>query len=297
MNSPVLICIVLSILVPPLRAQKSSSAPKQWGTINGEAIPDRTLNIQRDSAVTNFIYKHRRLPDTSTDEQEIASELQRIQCGRLRDSVTSAAREIQKRQFGITVTKKELDEVRRTMHLSDPAAAAAKLHAQSADILSALSAVYDTGEDPNQVFVRMIKPLGIDEGLWAVYYLWQGRQPQGRAIIAQGLAMTPEAYAKGSASVDLRPLAERQKLEQAVDRHLASADPTFQAYLAERDRARQNPDPRKHWMKLEHSQYLDQKRAEWWRSQTSKLQVVLSDPSLLTTCGLRKMGVSTGERK
>jgi hypothetical protein len=41
-----------------------------------------------------------------------------------------------------------------------------------------------------------------------------------------------------------------------------------------------------------HGQYLDQKRAEWWRSQVSKLKVALSEPSLITACRLEKMGVS-----
>lgn len=34
---------------------------------------------------------------------------------------------------------------------------------------------------------------------------------------------------------------------------------------------------------------LHAKRAEWWKARLSKLQIVLSDPSLATTCHLAQM--------
>ncbi len=36
-------------------------------------------------------------------------------------------------------------------------------------------------------------------------------------------------------------------------------------------------------------EYLHAKRAEWWKARLSKLQIVLSDPSLATTCHLAQM--------
>ena len=34
---------------------------------------------------------------------------------------------------------------------------------------------------------------------------------------------------------------------------------------------------------------MDKKRAEWWKARLSKLQIVLSEPSLASTCHLAEM--------
>jgi hypothetical protein len=256
------------------------------GSINGKAIPNRVFADARELAVSKFVASHQHTPNGAAEQQEVDRTIQSIRCDRLRSAIVSEARAEQLRQMGITVSSVDIDNVRKTMPPVDPAADAHKLNERAASLLQALNAV-DHGQATDDAYTTFAKPHGITPEEWSVQ-LQQWHSPGGKAALARQLAVTPEAAAKALAAVDLRPLAEARKLDQAVDSRLASADRAFAEYLAERDKASQDPDPRKQWMNQQHQQYLEQKRAEWWRNQISKLHVVLNDPRLATTCKLQQ---------
>jgi hypothetical protein len=76
-----------------------------------------------------------------------------------------------------------------------------------------------------------------------------------------------------------RRLAESNKLDATVDQMIAGSDVVFRTNL---DRWNAN-----HLTSAKN--YLQSKPAEWWKGRLSKLQIVLSDPSLVTTCHLAQM--------
>lgn len=100
--------------------------------------------------------------------------------------------------------------------------------------------------------------------------------------------MTPAAYDKAESSLDTwRPTAEMMKLNEAVDQQIGTGDSTFRSYLEEYKKSeRREGNHVRSNMIFEHRNYLDQKRDEFWRSQDSRVDVYLSDPSLAKTCGL-----------
>jgi hypothetical protein len=201
-----------------------------------------------------------------------------------------AARERPKQELGVYATDDEVEAARKkAMAQVDPTADWTADRERTEALSAALAAVYDQGQDPAKVFQSMVKPHGIDEGTWT-HYLYKGQSREQRQKIAKS-APTLEDVERARNFYDARPTVENQKLDAAVDDRIASADPMFQIYLKEWNTKLQNPDPKSHWISLEHKQYIDSKRAAWWNSEVSKLTVTLSDPSLVNGCGLSALGV------
>jgi hypothetical protein len=291
---PIFALIALAAL--PLVGQSDSSAPTVSGTINGKSIPDRVFNASRKLAIDKFVLMHQREPNGVADEQEIDADMRSTECGGLKGAVTMAAREVEKQQLGIVITQQDLRAARDASPPRDRMAEMAALQGRAKAILAAISAVSDQGQASGQVYEKMLKDQ-IPKNLWTVY-VHDAKTSKGRRSLnetfAKHLAVTPEGVTKVEVSMaPWKPIAENRKLEEAVDQQIAANDPVFRTYLKEFQASLEKSNFKYYSVPTDHKQYMDQKRAEFWKAQASKLDVYLSDPSLAASCGLGDIGVRT----
>ena len=277
-----------------LAPEASSSAAAVSGTIDGKPIVSTVLTGSTKLAESMFVLKKQREPTSSAaDQAEIETLLQVQRCDRLKAEITTAAREKVKQQLGVVVTTQDLEAVHNQTKIPDQAAEASR----ATTTLNALSAVYDQHQDRDQVYNQMLQKQ-MAKNVWLMY-LHSTSTPEGRAAAEKNLrarANMSAAMMKRAVS-SLEPgrwIAERRKLDAAVDDLLASQDSQFWTDL-QHVKARASggvpvaqlpPTPTD-----PESQYLWQKRSAYWKSQVSRLDVYLSDPSIAKTCNLDAMGV------
>jgi len=190
----------------------------------------------------------------------------------------------QKRRLGVVVTDQEAESASREYwKAADADAVAAKARDKTRALLDALNRVYDRGGAPKKVYEEFLAPLGVPELEWTAC-LVSGRTPEGRARLAAPLSVTG-AYLT-SQSGFMRGTLENYKLEAAVDQEIAAKDDTFRKYLPEWDATPPSPPlwQRQVSMPARHMDYLQAKRAEWWKARHGELHVVLNDPSLAESC-------------
>ena len=126
--------------------------------------------------------------------------------------------------------------------------------------------------------------------------------PDGRAAIEKRFrnqaAVDPASIQNANSSMQRwHSTAELMKVDTAVDDLLATKDPKFAAYLTDaRAKANGKPLPTLASPYDTGGQYLAQKRADFWKSQISKLDVYLSDPSIAQSCQLDSIGVRVASK-
>ncbi len=266
--------------IVPLVAQ---TAPKITGTINGVPISDKALNIERSTAVAHFFAKQHREPTSPADQQQVDAYWHDMRCERLKFAIEGGMKQAVTEQLGIAVTKEDLEAAQKAYPLlSDP-----NMPAQAAAMLTAISAVLDKHQDPDQVYDQIIKPY-LSKQEWELC-LHNVSTPESRQSYTKKLAgqmsQTPEVVKKQAANIEnWRFIAEFRKMRQAVDRQLASSDPTFASYLKIYGNGRFVPnDPR--------FAYLAQKRTAFWNAQFAKINLYVSDPTLVSSCDLSGVGI------
>lgn len=292
MRNLALVLIAVSMPVAPANGQPATPSAKIQGSIDGQPIRDSVFaKPSRQDSELVFELQHGRPASTAADQQAITEYQQTIVCQKLGSAIREAARKAQKAQLGAAVTPEDIEAARREVTPMDPVATAARMREEATAVLAALSAVYDRQQDPDQVYEKDVRSHGISKTAWTMY-LRRGRTPEGRANLVKQANASPEAISQAASTFDFRPRAEEQKLDRLVDEKIAADDPVFRTYLAEWHAAFDNPDPKKHWMRQERVEYIQQKRAQWWKAQVAKLNVQLSDPSLGDACALGKLGVA-----
>lgn len=293
--SGILFRFTLISFLPLLLAAQSSSSAKVWGTINGQPIADKTFNPSRKLATDFFVFEHKREPANASDEQEIDSKVKKMECDGLRSAVSTGARDMVKQELGVLVTQQDLDAARKEYLSHDPVQDLPGMRNKAAAILNGLSAVYDQHQDPDQAYEQKVQNQ-IPKDLWRVY-VHDASTPEGRQktekMFRRQLTVTPNEVTQAVASPKTwQATAENLKIDSAVDQRLAATDPQFRTYWEAYERsARQEGSVTRWSFTLEQKQYLDQKRIDFWKAETAKLDVYLSDPSLGTACGLSSMGV------
>ncbi len=278
-------------LIPVLVAGQSAPS-SALGTINGKPIPDTVFNVPRKLAADLFILNHQREPNSAADEQEINSKIKSMECDRLKAAIISAAHDTVKQQLGVVASQQDLQAAREAY----PILKSPNPHDRAVVLLSALSAVYDQHQDPGLVYEQKLRG-EIPLNLWQIY-VHDARTPDGRQdlekIFRKHLTITPDVIAKSESSLETwHRAAESMKLDETVDQLIAARDPVFRSYLEEYKKStrREGNRVRSVNFNLDHQRYLDQKRAEFWKSEVSKLDVYLSDLALGTSCNLANMGV------
>lgn len=265
-----------------------AQAPHRFGAIDGVSIPDEVLNTPREAAITSLLREPNKMPS----ETEIQNAQDKVSCRRLTSTITQAASARAKGELGVFVTNPEIEAFRKTVPpvtKENQALYRERLEA----LVAGLSAVYDQGKDPQQVYQQLVAP-HVRQSDWA-QELYLGRDKKHREILANDLAYaTPEEAAKMVGNFDAKPGAEIKKLEATIDAQLSASDPKFKSYLDEWNAKVTHPTPYQTRIAISGAvtDYLAQKRSAWWKAETGKLNVTLSDQSLYTTCGLAAMGVT-----
>jgi hypothetical protein len=276
--------LLLIVLCAGLQAQ----APHRFGAIDGVSIPDVALNPPRETAIAIHMGNHSQ-PPTDAEVQAIQD---KMACSKLRTGVMQASRDRAKRELGVFATDAEVEAARPKypIHPNSPVQYRERLQA----LVVGLTAVYDQGRDPQQVYEQLVAPHHVVPEDWA-QNLYMGKTKEARQKLAQQLAAaTPEALAKPAPISSLRYSVELDKLDAAIDAQLAQSDPKFKDNLSEWNAHVTHPAPNQtHYSgRPGVREYLDQKRTAWWLAERAKLNVTLSDPSLYAACGLPAMGVT-----
>lgn len=281
--------LLIVILCSAIQAQ----APHRFGAIDGVTIPDRVWNFPRESAVATYMGSHSQQPS----DAEIQSIQEQRVCAGLKSAVSQAASARANRELGIFASASEIETYRRNRFANDPGwkASQAPYRERLEALVAGLSAVYDQGKDPQQVYQQLVAPHNVQQFDWA-QNLYLGKTKEFRQKLANDLAgATPEGFAKAEANFDARPNVEDEKRKAAIDALLAANDPKFKAYLNEWNANTIHISPnhaRTTNVGADVKAYLDQKRAAWWKAETAKLDVTLSDPSLYAACDLPAQGVT-----
>lgn len=259
------------------------------GTVNGQPI----LRPVRDqAAIQVFKMEHGRLPTSNADEEEVARIATKMTCneliGRIRDSV----REAQMHRLGISVAQTEIDEYLKEY-----------LEQQKRQLTALNEAAYevvDQKRDPEEVYEKLIRPLGPPNGPpidWRTK-LRDVYSPPARARLAKDAAAAANTTVEDAKKAPGQPLVrlavrvlEEQKLHDAVDSQLAAEDPLFRSYLDEwRKGLMRTPTfqagPTN--MPREQLSYLAQKRMRFWQAAYTELPITLEDPALADECQLGK---------
>jgi hypothetical protein len=152
--------------------------------------------------------------------------------------------------------------------------------------------VFEKGLDQQAAYDQYLKPFNIPEAAWQGY-LERGQTAEVRARIARNAAAQASVAAETLEAADVEPvrmLLEKQRLDDAIDSAIASADPSFHEYLNEEKQATITKSPlltRSFGIPPAHGRYLQSARTQWWAAQESEVKVVLSDPPLAQQCGTR----------
>jgi hypothetical protein len=269
-----------------------AQAPHRIGAIDSVSIPDSILNFPRESAISIHMRDHSQPPS----EAEIQSIQDKRVCAALSGAISRGVRDRAKTELGVFASDAEVEAFRKNLFATAPPSkdGQARSSERLQALLVGLTAVYEQGRDPQQVYQQLVAPHNISKEDWA-QNLYLGRTKEERQKLARKLAAnTPEAFAKSETNYDARPAVEIQKINAAVDALLAASDPKFKAYLSEWNASMTHPRPNGTRFNVSTGvkDYLEQKRAAWWKAETAKLNVTLSDPSLYAACGLPAMGVT-----
>ena len=272
-----------------IRAQTSH----RFGAIDGVSIPDKVWNVTRESAVATYLGSHAQQPS----DAEIQSIQEQRVCAGLTNLISHAATVRANREFGIFASAEEIEARRQKAFASDSnwKANQAYYRERLEALVAGLSAVYDQGKDPQQVYQQLVAPHNVQQSDWA-QTLYLGKNKEHRQKLVNDLAAaTPEGFAKAEANYDPRPAVENEKLSAALDAMLAANDPKFKAYLNQWNANTVQLSPnhgRTTNVSASVKEYLDQKRGLWWQAERAKVSVSLSDPSLYAACQLSAMGVT-----
>jgi hypothetical protein len=278
----------LLFLIPLCLGIIQAQAPHRFGAIDGVSIPDRALNYPRELAITSLQGRTQQPSET-----EIQSVQERKVCAGLHSVIAQAVEARANRELGVYATDAEVEAYHKNMPgVSKESQAFYRERLQT--LVDGLSAVYDHGQDPQQVYQQLVAPHNISKESWA-QNVYLGKSKEVRDRLARDLAgATPEGFAKIHANFNARPAVEDEKRKAALDALLAASDPKFKAYLDEWNANTTHPSPGHTRTSVGGGvkEYLEQKRGVWWKAETAKLNVTLSDPSLYAACGLPAMSVT-----
>jgi hypothetical protein len=282
------VVIFASALLLNLRqtaAQSVSASTPVIGTVNGQPLHGSN---DRTGAVTRFRITHLRAPSSAADEQEIDETVAKSQCGNIRASITIAATTTETRRLGITAPPEEVQKLKAAYLKSHDLDAEAKQERdETAALITALNEVYEHGMDQHQAYEKYLAPRGYLEGAWQGN-LASGSSPEWRSkwVLREGI--TAAALSQGL-DAPLTRRVEREHLDAAVDKQIASVDQTFRAYLDEERQGTVAISPFEtstRGASAAHMQYLRTKRAEWWQAREAEVKVVINDPALAKQCGM-----------
>jgi hypothetical protein len=227
-------------------------------------------------------------PNSSGDQQIIATNLQAARCRELNRRVQLAVLAQVRTEFAVTVTPQTLATVRGFYHQYSMSP---ELEQR---ILTALSDVVDKGQDPTAVYEKELANTGFPLKVWQLN-LEQARTPAGRATLT--------AHIQNAASTQSIPQAKWDELalsmatDEAVEKYLAGQDSQFEPDLAHLRKLFSLPENQVRsniaaldTMRLKTGpayneiQHVVTVWKNFWKEQTAKVSVVTAPGSYLQAC-------------
>jgi hypothetical protein len=256
-----------------------------------DSQPLKRPKVDRSRAVVTFRQHFLRAPNDAADEKVVQSSLAQMTCSDLQGQVRAVLTAELKTKFGVTATTDEAKAVSEEYWAKPNALPDVRRSGEiNAALAQGLTQVFEKGMDPSGAYEKYLKPLNIPESAWQGY-LERGQTPEARARIAQNAATQTSVSAETLQAADVEPfrlMIEKQRLDDAIDEAIASADPTFLEYLNEKKRATTIKSPlltRSTGIPKAHESYLSSIRAQWWSARQSEVKVVLTDQPLAQQCG------------
>lgn len=279
---------------------QSGAAPVEIGRVAGTPITEPATT--ESTYVAGFWRTHGKLPD-ARDKAEYERTKQVTRCGLIQSQVTRAARDAEIQRRGIAVSDEDVSVLSKyywSQH--DAEAELAKYQAQNTAMADAMVRIYDGGQDAETVYTQAIAPLRVPKAAWQVnlarWTVADGRAATIRAA-ATARAMTVGDYRQSLDAANRRYL-EQKRLDDAVDNEIAANDVQFRSYLDEwrRNSVEVNPyETRTRAVPAAHLAYLQQARAEWWRTRTNEIGVSFTSAESVASCQLEPAGISIGHGK
>lgn len=274
----------LFLVISGCAAQNAAPPGRTVASVDGEAIPETSVVMSREAAVQNFFAAHGREPHGAADEKEIAASRADSVCKSLRYEILRIVEQKEKKRFGIKASPADIERVRRrVLKDTNPNEAVRRGRPQARAVLDALDDVLDRGIDPREVYRRRAAELRMSKDMW-LFVVRQSRKQDLRAHYRRMASITPEAYAAGIAAMDVRPQAERDLLDAAVDVRIASQDAEFKRVvpkMREMDEGGRNK-----WMLAAEYDHVRAKRKAYWDGEYKKTSVVIVAPDLVGACDL-----------
>jgi hypothetical protein len=253
-------------------------------------VEDRNFTKLTPEAESTFYLKYGRHsdPNSSGDQQIIATNLQAARCGELNKRIQLAVFAQVQAEFAVTVTPQALATVRGFyQQYSMPRELEQK-------ILTALSDVVDKGQDPAAVYEKELANTGFPLRVWQLN-VEQAQTAAGRATLT--------AYIRNAASTQPIPQAKWDELalsiamDEAVEKYLSSQDSQFESDLADLRKSFHLPEDQirsnitalgmtglKTGPTYNEIQHVLTVWKNFWKEQTAKVSVVPAPGSYLQAC-------------
>jgi hypothetical protein len=280
--------LMLAILTVPACGQPQ-------GTVNGVPIPSKVFSSggQRTQAEAAWRLQNKR-PIEKDDLPAIERLVQDQRCNKLKGTISSMVQDEVMEGMALTVTPADIAEAQKTVAPFDPKEEVRKRHEYAAAVLAALDAQLNKHEDPQAVYDQYLKPHGITEQAWA-YQLLIGQTPEGKQSLMNQMNLTVEAATQAVKNYDWTATAKYRKMNQRIDEQISLSDPKFKQFLAEYSQSIVVDAPgvtHSTGVPADHLAYLENQRKEYWKQVNSKVQVVISEPTM-QNCDLSEFGGSS----
>jgi len=285
--------ILLSTCAAIACAQERGGSSAEVGTIYGEPLV--VLPVSPVVASATFAVRSGRAPGLA-DGDAVEGILLSSQCAQIGSAVVEAVVKNEVRALRIQVgpTEVEREWARLVDGGLDPVASAEKQQQVNASIFAGLSRVYDHGDDPESIFTTTLAGLGVPNSIWQMY-LVEGRSPELRA------ALTPIGQVSASSVIaaakdGLFRVLETRKLAYQVDDRIAASDVVFGLHLSEmRMSQREHSDGLSFNVHAAAYNYLQSRRAAWWRARVTESHLALTGPAA-AGCDLQDLGANIAMR-
>lgn len=261
---------LLSAYVLSLRGQEQPP-DSVVAVVEGRKVTYKEIRMPPESLRLQYRLKYGKDPKSKGELEQLAGLAEKSEKGLLASRIKSIIRARQVERFGIIVTNEELEERQRQLFSGvDLEAALTKQREALTPLIQALRAVLRKEMDQKLAYeTYLVGHMPYEHWLVQMQYY---NTPKRMVMLEEYLQKTPQEIRKPDAGT--RAWVEEKKLNERIEAELAQADPEFSEYM----RARRSKDIETA-RKIEgaNPNYLEAKRAEWWRQRYAEADIQILD--------------------
>ena len=268
----------VSIVIGLALAESSARGPEVAAVVEGVAVRMSDIAVSEEEAGFRFRMAKGREPRTSEDERHVEALRADLALRHLAARIRSIVFEKQRHRLGIVVTDAEVSEKWRSLTRGlDLSKAIEQQRASLGPLLSALTAVYEKGEDKNVAYEKHLAGR-MTPTEWEVQLRYY-RTANRRKILVDAVKQTPDDLRKPDPGV--RPMLIQEKMNDAIDSEIAREDAEFREY--KRLIAAKSPAE---MLQRFGRNYLGAKRDAWWRDRYREADIAIVDGRFKAVLGL-----------